>query len=548
MPGPKTVRVHLDEDQKRDLKSLSRKRSVSKRVRERTRIVLACDGGISDVSVAKKLRVSVQRVGRCRKRYLENGLEGLHDQPRSGRARLVTEREVERIVTTTLSPPPDGRARWTLAATARATGWSESTIGRVWRRCGLRPDRLVCSRFHPDMMLYGAWSVVGVYQHSGLEAIAITLDAQWSGEVAPFWSSEADHRGRTGRVTPPMSGHVQSSSGGAGGSSSFNDFLDAVTPLGSGRHLFLAVNGVQLHQAALLRQWRAGSGKMHVNRLASDSAWRAAGRQLAAMIALRWPNCEVHGHYRRVAAALRELPQQYVVWSDCHDSPNGSMSTACQCPVEPVVRAGARNKVPSIRWGRQWYSRCRCNQRSCPDCCKRRYRRVRAELCRAWREAVGTGPVLVLTLTYRASAAFTPEEWLERANHDLDSLRRQWKRDWDDVPLNVWSLEFTARGTPHFNVMVPWEGDQHQADISSWLRRTWSKIVGCGLTSATRAPKLVHIQKWGAAWRAIDYILKSIRLPWPERPVPPGTPNFRSWGCSRKLSLYRHKKRAAIQT
>ena len=38
------------------------------------------------------------------------------------------------------------------------------------------------------------------------------------------------------------------------------------------------------------------------------------------------------------SAALRNLPQQYVVWSDCHDSPNGSMSTDCQCPVLPVVR------------------------------------------------------------------------------------------------------------------------------------------------------------------------------------------------------------------
>ena len=45
MAGPRTVRVYLDDDHRQALKRLSRKRSVSERVRERARIVLACDVG-----------------------------------------------------------------------------------------------------------------------------------------------------------------------------------------------------------------------------------------------------------------------------------------------------------------------------------------------------------------------------------------------------------------------------------------------------------------------------------------------------------------------
>ena len=396
-------------------------------------------------------------------------------------------------------------------------------------------------------MLYGTWSVVGVYRHFGLEAIALTLDAQWSEEVPPFFSSEPDHRGHTGRFTASHFGHVHSTSGGAEIPSSFDDFLHAVTPRESGdrRELFLAVNCPQLHKAALLRQWKAGGERVHVRRFVSSGSWHAAGRQLVTMMALRWPHCGVHGNYRGLEAALRKLNQPYVIWPDPHDRSKASMS--CQCRAEPHDLASERSQMPSRLWRKLWYGKCRCNNRDCRDCCKRRYERLCAEMTRAWTAAIGSGKVAVITLTYRASAALTSRDWLRQASRDLARLREEWQRDWSGIPTHLWSVEFTLRGTPHFHVMVPWESDLILHKFVSWLRRTWSRIVGCGLSAATRTKRSVHVKVWGTVWPAVRYLLKSVLSPWPEKPVSPGTPRFRSWGCSRDLSPFRRKTRLAKQ-
>ena len=72
----------------------------------RARIVLACADGRSNTGVAADLRVCVNTVGKWRSRFLEQRLDGLLDQPRSGRPRTIDDADVERVIALTLETTP----------------------------------------------------------------------------------------------------------------------------------------------------------------------------------------------------------------------------------------------------------------------------------------------------------------------------------------------------------------------------------------------------------------------------------------------------------
>ncbi len=74
----------------------------------RARIVLACARGLDNQTVAKKLRVSAQMVGRWRARFVVRRADGLFDEPRPGVPRSITDAHVDAVVTRTLETTPRG--------------------------------------------------------------------------------------------------------------------------------------------------------------------------------------------------------------------------------------------------------------------------------------------------------------------------------------------------------------------------------------------------------------------------------------------------------
>ncbi|MGI3782003.1 MAG: helix-turn-helix domain-containing protein, partial [Janthinobacterium lividum] len=65
-------------------------------------MLLASDG-VLNAEIADRVGVSHPTVNRGRSRYVESGIEGLVDEDRPGRPRLIDQR---RIVAATLVPPP----------------------------------------------------------------------------------------------------------------------------------------------------------------------------------------------------------------------------------------------------------------------------------------------------------------------------------------------------------------------------------------------------------------------------------------------------------
>ncbi len=109
----------------------------------RARIVLACAQGGSNLAIAARLGIDRKTVGRWRARFLAGRLAGLHDEPRPGVPRTITDAQVEEVVVRTLEEVPDGATHWSKRELARQANISPSSVLRIWQ------ERSGCSRGGP---------------------------------------------------------------------------------------------------------------------------------------------------------------------------------------------------------------------------------------------------------------------------------------------------------------------------------------------------------------------------------------------------------------
>lgn len=85
-----------------------------------------------------------------RKRYLEAGVEGLSDLPRSGQPLKLGAEKVNEILTLTTRRIPKEATRWSvrlMAKYARVTAWQ---VRQVWAASDLKPHRLKTFKISND--------------------------------------------------------------------------------------------------------------------------------------------------------------------------------------------------------------------------------------------------------------------------------------------------------------------------------------------------------------------------------------------------------------
>src|SRR3954470_19216683 len=131
------VAIVLSAEEREELEKLARGRKVAVRVAERARIVLLAAEGKQNQEIAKICGVTRRTVGVWRRRFAEKRVTGLlKDAPRAGRRRWI---DAEEIVRKTTQETPAAGTHWSTRSLAKVMGLSPSTIGRVWRRHGLKP-------------------------------------------------------------------------------------------------------------------------------------------------------------------------------------------------------------------------------------------------------------------------------------------------------------------------------------------------------------------------------------------------------------------------
>ncbi len=99
----------LSDDERGELKSLTMRRKTAQALALRARIVLACAEGGQNKEVAAKLGLDRATVGKWRRRFVEQRVDGLHDEPRSGAPRTIDDARIEAVIVRTLESLPRER-------------------------------------------------------------------------------------------------------------------------------------------------------------------------------------------------------------------------------------------------------------------------------------------------------------------------------------------------------------------------------------------------------------------------------------------------------
>jgi transposase len=169
--------ITLTDEERQTLQSYATRRKTAQALAMRAKIVLRCADGGHDGIVSDELRVGRGTVGRWRRRFAALRLAGLHDEPRPGAPRSITDADVERVVIATLETKPKGATHWSTRDMAKHVGLSHASIGRIWRAFGLAPHKSEKFTLSNDpLFVEKVRDIVGLYLNPPERAVVLCVD------------------------------------------------------------------------------------------------------------------------------------------------------------------------------------------------------------------------------------------------------------------------------------------------------------------------------------------------------------------------------------
>jgi transposase len=172
------VSIILSTEERAELERLARGRKVAARVVERARIVLLAAEGKQNREIAESSGVTRRTVGVWRRRFAEKRIAGiLKDAPRAGRLRSIGEETIGEVVRRTTQETPVAGTHWSTRSLAKVMGLSPSTVGRIWRRHGLKPHLSRTFKLSRDpKFVEKLEDIIGLYLNPPEHALVFSVD------------------------------------------------------------------------------------------------------------------------------------------------------------------------------------------------------------------------------------------------------------------------------------------------------------------------------------------------------------------------------------
>jgi transposase len=325
MGRPKAL-LELTSDEKDQLERWVRRRKSAQGLALRSQIVLSCATGLTNKEVAAQLGISMPTVGKWRSRFIDSRLDGLVDEPRSGRKPTITAEQVEDVVVATLESTPENATHWSRKKMAERSGLSKSTIGRIWKGFGLKPHLVDGFKLSNDPLFVDkVYDVAGLYLNPPEAAVVLCVDeksqvqalgrSQPAFPMMPGMPEKRTHdyvRNGTTSLFAALNaatGQVIAAHHHRHRHQEFLKFLktiDAATPAGLDLHLIC--DNYATHKTAAVRNWLIRHPRFHLHFTPTSSSW--------LNLVERWFAELTNRKLRRSAhRSVRELEADITAWT-----------------------------------------------------------------------------------------------------------------------------------------------------------------------------------------------------------------------------------------
>ena len=143
------IRVQLTGTERRALQRISGAHTSEQRMALRAKVVLWANLGLNNCQIADQMGIDVKTARKWRGRFCLSGLEGLHDEPRSGRPFRFDSGVRNEVFTAVVGDPPEPFGVWTLDLLAKhlvdntlVGSISIETISYWLRTADIKPHRV----------------------------------------------------------------------------------------------------------------------------------------------------------------------------------------------------------------------------------------------------------------------------------------------------------------------------------------------------------------------------------------------------------------------
>ena len=327
---PKAELVLTDEE-RAELTRWARRAKSAQVVALRARIVLACAEGKANRQVAEELGIWPQTVGKWRRRFLEQRMDGLVDEPRPGRPATISLEQVEDVLVTTLESTPTNATHWSRTSMAKRSGLSKSTIGRIWKDFELKPHLTDAFKLSSDPQFVDkVLDVVGLYHNPPENAVVFCVDEK----------SQIQALDRSHPVLPMMPGmperrtHDYQRNGVTSLFAAFNiddgtviseirrrhraveykKFLTAIDKaVPQGLEIHIVCDNLSTHKTPAIKAWLARHPRFHVHFTPTGSSWI---NQVERWFSYLTTQLLQRGVYKNVQAVERDIRTWIKQWNE----------------------------------------------------------------------------------------------------------------------------------------------------------------------------------------------------------------------------------------
>ena len=352
--GRPTAPLVLSLDERVYLERQVRRRRVARSMSERCRIILRCADGIASKAVAAELRMHEHTVGKWRRRFLKDRIEGLLDEARPGRPRTIDDDQVAAVIERTLRSTPTDATHWSIRSMATAMGFSHTTIRRIWTAFGLQPHRCETFKLSSDPLFVDkVRDIVGLYLSPPNRALVLSVDEKSQIQaldreqpVLPMMPGIPERRTHSyiRHGTTSLFAALDVASGFVIGkcykrhrATEFLDFLkqiDARVPQGLDVHIIM--DNYATHKTAAVRAWLLRRPRYHVHFTPTSASWINQVERWFAELTRKQLRRGVHTSTGQLKADIRafierhnEKPKPYR-WTKSADEILSSVKRFCQ--------------------------------------------------------------------------------------------------------------------------------------------------------------------------------------------------------------------------